>query len=95
MCVFTHVCPRRHLETVSDLASEALIASLKRFTALRGRTLELFSDRGTNFVGANREFKRMLFEVFLMKSVMPLLRKKIYSGTLIHHLHRTLEVGTK
>lgn len=49
-----------HLEVVSDLTSEAFIASLKRFVARRGKPLEIFSDRGTNFVGAEREFKRIL-----------------------------------
>lgn len=52
-----------HLELVSDLSSGAFIAALKRFIARRGKCRELHSDNGTNFVGANRELKR-LFKQF-------------------------------
>nr|XP_012146525.1 PREDICTED: uncharacterized protein LOC105663276 [Megachile rotundata] len=46
-----------HLEVVSDLTSEAFIAALKRFIARRGFCTNLYSDNGTNFVGANNELK--------------------------------------
>ncbi|XP_030765007.1 uncharacterized protein LOC115889198 [Sitophilus oryzae] len=37
-----------HLEAVSDLPSEAFLASFRR----RGRCTDMYSDRGTNFIGA-------------------------------------------
>jgi hypothetical protein len=43
-----------HLELLSNLTSEAFIAALKRFTARRGLIDHLYSDNGSNFVGANR-----------------------------------------
>ena len=43
------------LELVSDLTSEAFIAALKCFVARRGLIDHLYSDNGSNFVGANRE----------------------------------------
>ena len=46
-----------HLELVSNLTSEAFIAALKRFIARRGLIDHLYSDNGSNFVGANRELK--------------------------------------
>jgi hypothetical protein len=46
-----------HLELVSNLTSEAFIAALKRFIARRGLINHLYSDNGSNFVGANRELK--------------------------------------
>jgi hypothetical protein len=46
-----------HLELVSNLTSEAFIAALKRFIARRGSIDHLYSDNGSNFVGANRELK--------------------------------------
>ena len=46
-----------HLELVSDLTSEAFIACLRRFVARRGKPSLIWSDHGTNFVGANRELK--------------------------------------
>ena len=48
-----------HLELVSDLTSEAFIAYLKRFTARRGKPTSIWSDHGTNFVGANHILKEL------------------------------------
>lgn len=44
-----------HLEAVEDLTSNAFIASLRRFISRRGRCATIYSDNGTNFVGAQRE----------------------------------------
>ncbi|XP_076392692.1 uncharacterized protein LOC105661897 [Megachile rotundata] len=44
-----------HLELVSDLTSEAFIASLKRFFARRGKSRHIYSDNATNFAGAKNE----------------------------------------
>lgn len=52
-----------HLELVSDLTTEAFIAALRRFTARRGISSNIYSDNGTNFVGANnllRSFSKLL-----------------------------------
>jgi hypothetical protein len=46
-----------HLELVSNLTAEAFIAVLKCFIARRGLIDHLYSDNGSNFVGANRELK--------------------------------------
>ena len=46
-----------HLELVSNLTSEAFIASLKRFIARKGLIDHLYNDNGSNFVGANSELK--------------------------------------
>lgn len=48
-----------HLELVTDLTSEALIATLKRFFARRGKCSCIFSDNAGNFIGANSELKRL------------------------------------
>jgi len=44
-----------HLEAMEDLSTQAFLASLRRFTARRGLCSSIFSDNGTNFVGARRE----------------------------------------
>ncbi|XP_017793544.1 PREDICTED: uncharacterized protein LOC108575292 [Habropoda laboriosa] len=41
-----------HLELVSDLTSEAFISALRRFIARRGFCSNIYSDNGSNFVGA-------------------------------------------
>lgn len=41
-----------HLELVSDLSTPAFLAALKRLCARRGTPKHLYSDNGTNFIGA-------------------------------------------
>ncbi|XP_050425489.1 uncharacterized protein LOC126836303 [Adelges cooleyi] len=49
-----------HLEPVEDLTSSAFIASLRRFMARRGKCTKIYSDNGTNFVGAQKELSPFL-----------------------------------
>lgn len=48
-----------HLELVSDMTTDGFIAALKRFIARRGFCRNIYSDNGTNFVGANNELKEI------------------------------------
>lgn len=48
-----------HLEAVSDMTTEGFLSAFKRFVARRGHCSEVFSDNGTNFVGASKELKRL------------------------------------
>lgn len=48
-----------HLELVSSLSSAAFLAAFKRFTARRGHCQDIWSDCGTNFVGASKELNLM------------------------------------
>lgn len=43
-----------HLELVSGLTTEAFLAFLMRFLSPRGYCSHIYSDNGTNFVGANK-----------------------------------------
>ncbi|XP_071652700.1 uncharacterized protein [Temnothorax longispinosus] len=54
-----------HLELISDMTSESFIAALRRFASRRGKPAYIYSDNGTNFVGANRELNELA--QFLMK----------------------------
>jgi hypothetical protein len=60
VCIFVSLAVKAvHIEVVSDLTAEAFIATLRRFIARRGHPALIWSDNGTNFVGANRELKEL------------------------------------
>lgn len=48
-----------HIELVTDLTSQAFLAALKCFISRRGLPSLIWSDNGTNFVGAAREIKEL------------------------------------
>lgn len=52
-----------HIELVSELSTEAFIAAFQRMCARRGTPAHMYSDNGTNFVGASRVLQRE-FEIF-------------------------------
>lgn len=56
-----------HIELVTDLSTETFINALKRFIARRGKPVNMYSDNGTNFVGAKREI-RELYDMFRTES---------------------------
>ena len=67
MCRFVSLTIKAvHLEVVSDLTTEAFLAAFRRFVSCRGKPSLVWSDNGTNFVGAARELKS-LFD--LLKSL--------------------------
>ncbi|KAI8440876.1 hypothetical protein MSG28_009178 [Choristoneura fumiferana] len=49
-----------HLELVTSLTKEAYIAALHRFISRRGKPEMIFSDNGTQFVGAKNELNAFL-----------------------------------
>ena len=68
-----------HLEVVSDMTTQGFIAALRRFTGRKGVPQHIYSDNGTNFVGASNELKE-LQEMFLSEQEN-------------HHIHDTLSQG--
>ncbi len=60
ICVFVSLTVKAvHIELVTDLTSQAFLAALKRFISRRGLPSLIWSDNGTNFVGAAREIKEL------------------------------------
>ena len=61
VCVFVSLSVKAvHLELVSDLSTDAFIGCLRRFISRRGKPTLLWSDHGTNFVGAAGETKELV-----------------------------------
>ncbi|XP_026119086.1 uncharacterized protein LOC113098285 [Carassius auratus] len=56
--MFSCMCTRAvHIEVIEAMSSSSFINALRRFFAIRGPVKHLYSDRGTNFVGASRELR--------------------------------------
>lgn len=61
LCIFICLSTKAvHLEVVTDLTTEAFIAALSRFISRRGRCSDIYSDCGTNFVGAAAELRKII-----------------------------------
>lgn len=61
--IFTCLAIRAvHVEVAASLDTDSFIHALRRFIARRGQVVELHSDNGTNFVGAERELKKAIQE---------------------------------
>ncbi|XP_055543605.1 uncharacterized protein LOC129729146 [Wyeomyia smithii] len=73
VCVFVCICTKAiHLELVTSLTTEGFLQALLRFVGRRGNVSDIYSDNGTNFIGAKRELQE-LFQ--LLKS--QILQEKI------------------
>ncbi|XP_055589749.1 uncharacterized protein LOC129741947 [Uranotaenia lowii] len=61
VAVFTCLVVRAvHLELAYSLTTDSCIMAIRRFVRRRGPPRQIFSDNGTNFVGADRELKRQI-----------------------------------
>lgn len=49
-----------HLEPVMDMSAEAFLRALQRFWARRGLPEKMFSDHGTNFIGADNILQKAI-----------------------------------
>ena len=58
-----HLSLTVHLELVSDYSTDGFLAAYRWFISRRGRPSYLYSDCGTNFVGADRELKTLFRQV--------------------------------
>ena len=60
VCIFVCMATKAvHIEMVLDLTTERFLAALRRFVARRGCPVNLATDNGSNFVGAEQDLKEM------------------------------------
>ena len=61
VCLYTCLTVRCiHLEVVETTETDSFISSTRRFTNRRGCPLKMYSDNGTNFVGASNELEEFI-----------------------------------
>jgi len=61
VCLFVCFATKAiHIELASDLSSDCFLAAFRRFIARRGRCSAVYSDCGTNYVGANKYIKNIM-----------------------------------
>jgi hypothetical protein len=80
-----------HLELVSSLTAEAFIAALRHFIARRGLTDHLYSDNGSNFVGACIELKVIFRSEEFLGHVHDYAAKNQFQWHFIPPIHPILE----
>lgn len=73
-----------HLELVSSLTTGAFIAAFRRFVARRGKCVNLYSDCGSNFVGADVELRNLHSEVIRQFQSTALIDSLASDGTQWH-----------
>lgn len=60
LCLFTCLTTRAiHLELATDLSTASFMSAFKRFLSRRGPVKYIYSDNGTNFVGANTYLREL------------------------------------
>ena len=60
-CIFTCFTTRAvHIEISHSLDTDSMLNALRRFISIRGCPEQIKSDRGTNFVSANKELKECM-----------------------------------
>jgi len=61
MCISVCLATKAvHIEAVSTLSSDGFLAALDRFTSIRGGVMNIYSDNGPNYIGANKELQAIL-----------------------------------
>lgn len=64
ICLFTCAVYRAvHLELTTSLSTSSFLQVLRRFVSRRGRPKTMYSDNGTNFVGADNAFSAVNWKI--------------------------------
>lgn len=92
VCLFVCMVTKAiHLELAKDLSTEAFLDCYRCFIARRGIPTRMYSDRGTNFIGASSEMPNLLYNARdkKPKSSQTNACRITRSGTSIQHIHHT------
>ena len=69
-CIFTCLKMRAvHIEIAHDMSTDSFIMTMLRFFSRRGYPKQIYSDNGSNFVGAERELATALKNCLKIKFI--------------------------
>ena len=80
-----------HLEAVEDLSTPSFLATLKRFIARRGLPQHIYSDNGTNFLGAKNDLRELYLYLQSRMPFTPTSSTTESPGTTLQREHHTME----
>lgn len=72
-----------HIELVSDLSTAAFLSAFRRFIARRGKPEHVYSDNGTNFIGAKNEL-HAIYQMLHSKDEENIARTLAHEGITWH-----------
>ncbi|XP_055597349.1 uncharacterized protein LOC129747262 [Uranotaenia lowii] len=75
-----------HLELVSDLSTDRFLQALRRFIGRWGRIADIFSDNGTNFIGA-KNYLQEIHQLFTSKQHQEMVSKHCADEGIQWHLN--------
>lgn len=79
ICLSTKVI---HIEVVSEMSTAAFLAAYRRFVSRRGTPANMYSDNGTNFVGASK----IIQKTTMLKLSSEIINELSINGTLWHFI---------
>ncbi|XP_014211825.1 uncharacterized protein LOC106641806 [Copidosoma floridanum] len=89
-CVFICLVSKAvHIELATDLFSEGFLAASRRFVGRRGVPEQVYSDNGTNFVGANNEL-REIYDMFYTSEFREAIGNYALSKRIVWHFNPPL-----
>ncbi|XP_036346348.1 uncharacterized protein LOC118755629 isoform X1 [Rhagoletis pomonella] len=102
VCVFVCFATKAiHLEATSDLSTATFLAAFARFVSRRGCPQNMYSDNGTNFVGANKALQQD-FKLFVTAAANSTTQTYAHQGITWHfippgapHMGGLWEAGVK
>ena len=71
-----HVTRAVYLDLATSLSTDDFLLAFRRFIALYGKPRQMFSDNGTNFVGAERELRQEIVQLKSAEAVVRFMRQE-------------------
>ncbi|XP_008486287.2 uncharacterized protein LOC103522986, partial [Diaphorina citri] len=87
LCLFVCLATKAlHLELASDLSTPTFLNALKRFICRRGNVKHIYSDQGSNFIGASNALNEM-YKLVSSKDYVDAYTKELLDNRITFHFN--------